>query len=372
MTIIEFLRVDPEQAIPLSTQISQQLAWLIASGEIREGDKLPSLRNLAQHLGVNLHTVRAAYGQLESAGVVITRQGGGTTVVPHDRQCLAACYPDLPSFTIGVLIPDYSLFYGPLLEGIEGRVEDDPLLTFVCNTRDDSQRATRCLDQLTAKRVDGVIVVSIELPSDSAFAAGSAGTTGIPPVVFADWQDGPEPLVLFDSEDGGFQATDHLLGHGHRRVGLLTPPTEWSNVGPIFAGYERALSSAGLAVERDLIELVPGFGIDDGYAGCLRLLDRSDPPKALFAVADMLAVGAMQAIGERGLRIPDDVALVGFGDIQLAELLDPPLTTVSLPAFEMGTAAMSLLQQLIAGEPAEPRRITLNTRLILRSSCGCA
>ena len=85
----------------------------------------------------------------------------------------------------------------------------------------------------------------------------------------------------------------------------------------------------------------------------------------------MLAVGAMQAAKERGLRIPEDITLVGFGDIQVARLLDPPLTTISLPAYEMGVAAMTLLQQLIAGEPVESQRITLETRLVVRASCGC-
>ena len=371
MTINEFLRVDPDQAIPLSTQISQQFAWLIASGEIEAGDKLPSVRKLAEHLGINLHTVRAAYKHLESAGVVTTRQGSGTTVLPHDRQELAACFPDLPSFAIGVLIPGYEVFYGPLLAGIEEVAEDSPSLSFVCNTRGDPQRAARCFDQLIAKRVDGVIVVSEELPSDAMLPLDRARATGIPPVVLADWPDGPEPLVLFDSEDGGFQATSHLLEHGHRRVGLVTPPIEWSNVAPIYAGYERALLSAGLEVEPDLVSPVSGFALEDGYAGCARLMDQPDPPKAIFAAADMLAVGAMQATRARGLHVPDDIALVGFGDIQVAVLLDPPLTTVSLPAYEMGVAAMTLLQQLIAGDPIESRRITLETQLIVRVSCGC-
>lgn len=358
------LRVDAESAVPLAAQLSQQLAVLIASGRLPEGSNLPPVRELANRLGINLHTVRAAYRQVESDGLVETRQGRRTTVLAYDRNRHASRAPNVPSFAIGVVMAAYSPFYAPLLDGIE-LAADDPSLVFLCNARDDPHRGLDYLDQLIARRVDGIIVVS---PS---FRKEDVGVGRLPPTVYADWPDAPGPSVNFDLEAAGFAATEHLLEHGHRRVGLISPPAEWSNVAPKYAGYRRALAAAEVLFDEHLVGTTRGFSPDDGASAARDLLAMSEPPSALFAASDTLAIGILNSLSDRGVRVPADIALASSDDIAMASMTYPALTTVRLPAYEMGAVARRMLDRLKSGRPLDEQAVTLPTELVVRSSCGC-
>jgi DNA-binding LacI/PurR family transcriptional regulator len=373
MTVFDLLNVDPAAPLPLAGQLSQQLTWLIASGQIGEGERLPSVRKLAQQLGMSLHTVRAAYAQLESDNLVTTRQGSGTTVLPFDRWRLAASRPRSRTFTIGVLIPEFTPFYAPYLRGLEAaaREHDDPSLLFICNTHDylDAPTFSRFLDQLVAKNVDGIILTSASRDDLQDIIFGGPSLE-LPPIVGADAPAVPGPAVLFDLEGGGFEVTRHLLDHGHRRIGLITPPPEWDQISPIIRGYERALTEAGLAVEPELSLSGADFLIETGAELATRLLDLPKPPTAIFAAGDMLALGAMTAVKAHGLRIPDDIALTGYGGVELTRIVDPPLTTFAMPTFELGVETMTMLLRLIAGEDVGQQRVSLKGSLVVRQSCG--
>jgi LacI family xylobiose transport system transcriptional regulator len=142
------------------------------------------------------------------------------------------------------------------------------------------------------------------------------------------------------------------------------------NILPINEGYARALREVEIQSDPCLVAAVRGFRMDDGAEGARQLIRLMDPPTALFAIADMLALGAMSAIKEAGLRIPHDIALTSFNDIPIAGLVDPPLTTVAAPAREMGLEAMNMLQSLIAGKRPAHKTIRLPTTLVIRQSCG--
>jgi DNA-binding LacI/PurR family transcriptional regulator len=136
------------------------------------------------------------------------------------------------------------------------------------------------------------------------------------------------------------------------------------------AGYQQALGEAGLTVNEDLIAPVYGFGMSAGEEAARSLLALSEPPTAILAMSDMLALGALSAMRAAGLRVPEDIALAGVNDIPLARLVDPPLTTLHQPAYEMGKVAMELLQQLIARKRPSQRQVNLPTSLVIRQSCG--
>jgi len=371
IAVLRFLRIDPQAALPLSAQLQQQIVWLMASGELQEGDRLPAIRDLAKHLGINMHTVRVAYQKLEADGLVVSRRGVGTSVAGYDPRRLAQLAPDLPSFTTGVLIPGVNPFYVPFIRGVQAAARDTLQLLFICHFYDDPPLARRYINQLSAKGVDGLILASTRTVTLERKAVEGAEGGRVQSVVYVDEPDAPDYVVLLDSEGAGYRATTHLVEHGHRRVGFITGPLGWRNLRECYLGYQRALSSAGLDGDPDLVVEVPAFTIDWGCRAADKLLDQSSPPSAIFGAADILAIGAMQAIQARGMVVPDDVAVVGYNDIELAALVEPPLTTVSAPAYEMGVRAMTMLRHLHSGLPVQPRRVVLDTELIIRSSCGC-
>jgi LacI family transcriptional regulator len=179
------------------------------------------------------------------------------------------------------------------------------------------------------------------------------------------------PYVDVDNVGGAAQATQHLIELGHRRIALVT------NAAPVYtasgdrhAGYRRALEGAGLAYDETLVRY-GDFTPQSGRAALQELLACRPRPTAVFVASDTVALGALQAIRQHSLRVPEDIAVVGFDDIQMAEYLDPPLTTVRLPAFGLGWSAAELLIRLIT-EAADVRspHVILDTQLVVRASSG--
>ena len=358
------LRLDPQSELSFLGQIRVQVTLLIADGRLAPGSRLPSVRALADHLGVNVNTVRSAYARLVSDGVVATRHGVGTTVLSPGSGSLLPGVPSYMSNTIGVIIAGLDPFYLDLLRGIEGRADKSGMLLFIVDARDSDERARIAIRQLTARGAQGVIVVSKGGPAD----ADRPGST--PPIVYVDQPDREGHVLLFNAERASYEATRHLMEHGHERIGYLTCPLDWPNQGELFSGHRRALEEAGRSVDRGLLTTVSGFGIGSGRDGARSFLDRRRPPSAVFATGAMLAAGVLQEARRRRLQVPADLAIIGYGDIEVTEFTQPALTMISLPTNEIGVAAMEELRRVIADPMAEARRLILDGRLIIRESCG--
>jgi LacI family transcriptional regulator len=368
MSSFLLFQIDRNSALTLNQQIRQQITWKIVSGAISVGEKLPPIRTLADQLGVSLHTVRHAYQQLEAEGLVETRQGFGTKVIPFQLSDLINSQDMIRSHTVGVIVPSWeNPFYHAFLRGAEEIAQLGQILFFLCLTHDDPVIACRIIGSLMAKGVDGILIVSHDLSSIVDLALESAPFSDFP-LVSVDAPGNEGYAVQLDLEGAGYQATQHLIELGHKRIALITHSQDFENVVPINAGYRRALDEAGIRIDQNLICGVPGFDDSAGEHAARRLLNHGLHPSAIFAITDLMALGAMQAIRDTGLRIPDDISVVGFNDIPKAELVNPPLTTVAAPSFALGQAAMKMLQQLIDGEKPTQREIILSTSLIIRHS----
>lgn len=365
------IQVDPARPTTLQQQIREQLTWAISSGSLEPGDELPSIREMADRLGVNLHTVRGAYLQLESDGLVDVRRGASTRVAAFDPRRLWPPESAARSHLVGVIVPTLAQpFFAELLEGVEEAALRSGTLVIVATTHDDQARALRSVAQVAARGADGVVVVSHDI---SVLLSGNEGDMAGErrlPLVVVDRPGSPGHAVDVDLEQVGHVATRHLLEHGHRAVGLITVDAPASNVLPREAGYRRALAEARIPVNEAHIARVDAFNSAAGDAGATRLLAAADRPTALFAISDLLAIGAMRAARRLHLRIPDDVALVGVDDIPLLDAVNPPLTSVALPARAMGAEAMATLERTWAGQAGAPRRVLLEARLVIRESCG--
>ncbi len=364
MELQQHLKVDRRSSVPLETQIARQLTQLIASDAIRVGQRLPTIRDLAGELGVNLHTVRAGYRRLENQGLVEMRQGQGTTVVARTLAGFAAGRAAHRSFTTGVILPAMASFYEPVLAGMEEAAAGDPSQILVAFASERLDSAESYLRHFVASGVDGIIVVSQTLPESLDLDA-----TDLPPMVFVDWPGSPYPSVILDPSPVG-ELIRHLAEHGHSTIGLITPPMHHPNIRPIVEQYHTTMLALGLSTGEAGIFEVPGWTSEEGRTAMAEILEASSQPTAVICATDLLAIGAIQATKMSGRLVGRDVAIAGYGEIDVSELVEPGLTTVRLPARRMGYLAMASLLDQLAGKAVEPLT-ELRGSVVIRQSCGC-
>jgi LacI family transcriptional regulator len=174
--------------------------------------------------------------------------------------------------------------------------------------------------------------------------------------------------VDVENREGAREAVAHLITLGHRRIGLINGELQMEAAQARRDGYKQALLEAGMAIESEL--MVEGFYSDSAaYQAMLKLLDLPEPPTAVFAASDGMAAGALRAIHDRGLRVPDEIALIGYDDLPLAAFTSPPLTSVHQPIGEMSAHAVRVLVEQIRGE-SQVTSVRLPARLVVRDSCG--
>ena len=368
MNIIDHIHVNPKAEIPLVAQLTQQITWLIASGELKEGEKLPPIREFARALGIHMHTIRAAYQRLEADRLVSVRPGRGTVLLPFDPSYIAESQHSPPSFLIGVILPAPAPFYQPYIEGISHATSDGRWMPVFCYFGDNPLLVDRYIHQLIAKRVDGFIVTS---PGATDILENLIHNDQFPPVVFVDAPHIQQNCILADLEGAAYQATKHLIEHGHKRVGLITAPRDWENVFPCYQGYENALKEQGIEIDPNLVVEVSDFNPESGKEGALELIKKDNPPSAAFIIADGLAIGALQAFEKSGVSVSDDLAITSFNNIDAAALVSPGLTSATFPAYEIGALAAGRLQDLLSGKKAEGGQTILESHLVIRQSCGC-
>ena len=368
MNIFDHIHVDSKAEIPLVAQLTQQITWLIASGELQEGDKLPPIRGFAQALDIHMHTVRAAYQRLEADMLVSVRSGKGTVVLPFDPGHIAETHPTFPSFLVGVILPAPAPFYQPYVEGITHASSDGRWMPIFCYFGDNPLLVDRYIHQLIAKQVDGFIVTS---PGATDILENLTQNDQFPPVVFVDAPHIQRNSILADLEGAAYQATNHLIEHRHKRIGLITAPLDWENVTPCYQGYQKALKDQGLEIDPNLVVEVSDFNPESGYEGALEIIKKDNPPSAAFIIADGLAIGALQALEKSGVVVPNNLAITSFNNIDAAALVSPGLTTATFPAYEIGVLAVERLKELLLSKKAQDGQTILESHLVIRQSCGC-
>ena len=358
--------------MPLATQIARQFMWQVASGSISTGSYLPVISELAADLGVSIHTVRAAYRQLADDGMVSIRRGSRTRVLGYDRHRASLGNDSHPSYTIGVMVPAFTDYHADFLQALSREAELEGWLPTICQTNNyDALVVSRCLDQLFSRNVDGVILIHFETAADEAVVGVLESSSALRPFVFVDSANiGLGSHILADRTSDAHEATTHLVEHGHRRIAHIASP-EKSSRNLLLGGYSRALADAGIPPDDQLVASASDFSLEAGAKAATQLLLQEDPPTAIFCAGDILALGAFSAVRERGLRVPRDVAVMGYGELPVARLAAPPLSTVRLPADELGHEAIRTLRQAIEDGESQPP-VTVETALITRESCNCA
>ena len=276
------------------------------------------------------------------------------------------------TMTIGLVLPNIlSPIWARVARGVEDVARQAGFSTIIYDTDEQSDRMLDGLKKLQEQRVDGIVLAPC---GGCADALSDYTTRVLAPIVLVDryLEDLNFDMVVSDSGGGTYQATTHLLEVGRRCIGMITLSLEISTGRDRLRGYERALKDHDMPIVEKLI-VVGGRGEQEGYQGAHRLLALPDGkrPDALFVSSHLMTIGALKAIRERSLRVPEDIALIGFDDLPWMPLMDPPLTTVSQPAYDMGAQAAEMLLARLTDDDREAatQRIVLETRLVHRQSC---
>lgn len=272
--------------------------------------------------------------------------------------------------TIGMVIPltaYYSdQFFMTLLSGVgqqAARSGYDLLLSAQMRGEEEISAYRRMVD---GSRVDGMVLARVrQHDARLDYLKGSAR----PYVVFGHAGEDDYPYIDVDGKTGIRQMVHHFAEHGHRRIALIAAPDELAFAPLRLAGYWAALDDLGLPRDPRLV-VTGDLSADSGAAAAGQLLDQPDPPTALLACNDQMALGAMSAITARGLRVGEDVAVAGFDDIPAAANASPPLTTIRQPIFEIGQKLAQTLIRLIRGETVHDLHVLLDPELVIRASSG--
>lgn len=270
---------------------------------------------------------------------------------------------------IGVTVPlIHPGYFAEILAGAAEALYEHDMRAVLGPTRHSHARETSLLGRLADGEAEGAVLV---LPEESNEEFAALAAHGFPFVIVDPRTEVAEgiPMVCAAHSSGATQATQHLLTLGHRRIGVIGGPRGWLATEERLRGHQAALAGAGVLPDPALVRYSE-FRIDGGREAAADLLSLPDPPTAIFAFNDSMAIGAMRAVAERGLRVPDDISVVGFDDTIEASITVPALTTVRQPLAELGRTAVSLLLRQIENRRIEPLRVELATRLVVRDSAA--
>ena len=280
----------------------------------------------------------------------------------------AQCLRTKTTKLLGLVIPaTTNPIYARIVHAIEERAHELGYDILLAHTHNQPEREDRCLRRLLSRRVDGLLITPVYRFEAEAriYREIIARKTPVvllgPPAPFCK----EFPSIEFEEANASYNATKHLLDLGHKKIAYLTGPTAAPWAHERFEGFRHALREAGLAVDDKLV-FAAGSTIEDGAKATLQMLNEGCHPTAIQAVSDLVAMGCAETLLAQGLKIPDDISIVGFGNVLAAEYYRVPMTTVRQPKFRLGIAAVETLTRLIRGEKVQPARLT--AELIIRKS----
>jgi len=325
------------------------------------------MRDVAERAGVSVSTVsHVINGTRPVSDELRQRVLAAMDEMGYQPNRLARSLRRGETHTIGMVVPDSANpFFAEVARGIEDTSFEHGYSLILCNSDGDLEKELFYTNVLTEKQVDGILFVAAGVSTEHICALQERRI----PVVVVDREipDVSVDEVLTDNARGGWLATRHLLELGHRRFGCITGPSNLTPSAERVTGYRQALEEGGVPVDEVLI--VKGdFQYESGYRAARQLLAMDDPPTAIFACNDLMAVGAISAAVELGRKVPSDLSVVGFDDVPLASFTNPPLTTVVQLKYEMGVIATAMLLERMCDCDMPPCRRMLDTTLVIRQS----
>lgn len=329
----------------------------------------PTIKDIAKDLNVSVSTVsRALRGMPDVNPQTLKAILNHAEKIDYQPNMAALSLVKKQSQTIGIIVPNMDYFFATAIRGIDEAALEAGYTIMICQSNESYGREVVNTKRLMASSVDGLIVsLSSETNNIDHFRRVLQKDI---PIVFFDRTstDLNASGVVLDNAYGAEQAVTHLIEQGCQRIALLGSH-EFMSISKLREnGYRTALKKEGLKIDESLI-FHCDFNQESAYQATVQLLGKRNPPDAIFAVSDRLALGAFVAIKDKGLRIPQDVAIVGFNDEPVMSLLTPKISSVAQPAFEMGRRAARLFIEHIHAEGSpEIETIILKPQLMVRES----
>ena len=319
-----------------------------------------TLADIARALGVSKMTVsRAINNHPEISPETRARILDAAQRMNYRPNQFARALTTNRSFLLGVVVPDLMhSYFAEICRGIETVAKPLGYQNLICSTDEDTANEESEVEALLP-RTDGLILASSASPSETKFYRRLVRERAKLVLIDRQLEGIKCPTVTTDDVKVGELATEHLLNLGHARVGHLKG-TVASTASLRFEGYRKALAKKRISFDAELVREC-GFTESDGYRATREWLSNGDLPSAIFAANDPAAIGAMSAITEAGLRIPEDIAIVGGGNIHYGDMLSVPLTTIAWSTSEMGQAAARLLIDLVEGERGQKSNTSLSS-----------
>ncbi|EGQ8468399.1 substrate-binding domain-containing protein [Vibrio alginolyticus] len=269
--------------------------------------------------------------------------------------------------TIGMLVTtSTNPFFGEVVKGVERSCYQKGYSLILCNTEGDNERMRQSINTLLQKRVDGLILMCSSLEGERIDVFERYPDI---PVVVMDW--GP---MLFTSDKiqdnslrGGYLAAKYLIDCGHTEIGCITGPLIKHQAQMRYEGYKRAMNEAGLEFNANWI-IESDFECEGGYQAFKKMAQRGALPSSIFVSNDMMAMGVINAANELGIKVPDDLSIIGYDDIHIAKFMSPSLTTIHQPKYRLGQAAVETLVRGLDDKSNDAQVVQLEPTLVVRNS----
>ena len=350
------------KANPKYQQVKEIVREEISKRKLKPGDRIPSEERIAKKHGVSLGTVRQAMAELVNEGLIYKEQGKGTFIAERKKE---------KTFTIGLLFTDIgNPFFSQLARSIQEKAHFLKYSVVYYNTDDQFSRAVESINMLIKRRVDGVILLSILKKKQEEELIRKLKENGIPFVYLDRYLNKPtSDYIIIDNFSGVRQGMEYLISLGHKRIGCISAQP-YARMKQRVKAYEKIVKEHNLVTEDSLIQISDLLDDKGGYDAANKLFSIKNRPTAIFATNDIIAIGACRAAKDRGIKIPQDLSLVGFDDIETSSHIEVPLTTISQPINEMGEMAVKILVEKSEKEDSEKlQRVVLEPKLVIRESC---
>jgi LacI family transcriptional regulator len=347
---------------------------MLSHGTFITMKKNPTLQDIADKTGVSIATVSRIINKKENEGIKISRKTREVVLhaieeMDYHPNLLAKSLATNKTFTIGVIVPEIiESFFPEVIQGVENVAGDKGYNVILCDSNENAVKEIEEVEFLKSRRVDGLIVGPSRRRSNFKYYE-KLKEEGLPIVLCGRAQDDCKiDYVVTDNEHGAYEMTQHMIKQGLKNIIYLNDPPFIPKSMPRLIGYKQALEENGLKPQ--VIKSDDSwFRLEDGYKLMQQYLKKNKKPDAIFAVNDPTAIGAIKAIHEAGMKVPDDISVVGFSDMRYSDAFSPSLTTVFQPKIEMGVKSCEILFSKIENQSEDIQQIKLPCKLVIRESC---